>query len=237
MKPRSPARLLFVFVAAAVAVFLLQARALEAGDLTVDASNGNSPYTVNSDAGYGNVTVGETGTGVLDQTSGTLLINNELDVADQTTSNGIYNLSSGTVSPTAEIIGNYGTGTFTQTGGNNDAGSSLSIGYNAGSSGTYNLNSFNGTATLGSLNSSGYANTEETIGYCGNGTFNQSGGTNTAADITIGYTAHSTGTYNLSGGTISVGSTLNVGYNGTGAFVGSGTFNQTGGTITHTPRT
>ena len=61
----------------------------------------------------------------------------------------------------------------------------------------------------------------ETVGNSGFGTFNQSGGTNTAASLTL-----SGGTYNLNGGAWS-----------SPAIQGTGNFNLGGGTLVFNPRT
>ncbi len=87
------------------------------------------------------------------------------------------------------------------------------------STGTYTLS---GTGTLTAPQS-------EFIGYGGNGTFNQLGGTNTVQSGPIGYfdiaaLVGSVGTYNLSGGQLSVSKSEIIGDSGTG------TFTQTGGT-------
>ena len=89
-----------------------------------------------------------------------------------------------------------------------------------------------GTMSGGQL-STGY----QIVGYSGTGTFVQSGGTNTFSGETatpsylyIGYNSGSNGTYNLSGGQLSVSSYADeyVGYSG------AGTFTQSGGTHTLT---
>ena len=71
----------------------------------------------------------------------------------------------------------------------------------------------------------------EYIGYSGTGTFTQSGGSNAATyNFYLGYNATDSGTYNLSGGTLSspsgystnaVGNEF-IGYSGTGSFTQSG---------------
>ena len=64
------------------------------------------------------------------------------------------------------------------------------------------------------------------VGWHGLGTFNQSGGTNSIGiNLYLGNYADSSGTYNLSGGSLYAFNEL-IGYNGTGVF------NQTGGTNT-----
>ena len=64
----------------------------------------------------------------------------------------------------------------------------------------------------------------EYIGNVSTGTLNQTGGVNTAADrLFLGYNSGSSGTYNLSGGSLSTNNAI-LGNEGTG------TFTQTGGT-------
>ena len=89
----------------------------------------------------------------------------------------------------------------------------FALGYYAGSSGTYNLSG--GTLNMAVTPSLG----QEYVGYGGAGTLVQSGGVNNALEIYLGYQAGSTGTYQLSGGTVTADQTDN-----------NGTFTQTGGT-------
>jgi hypothetical protein len=131
----------------------------------------------------------------------------------------------------ALFIGGYNGITSTQTAGRGavteSAGTTtintgdLALGYGPNSTGTYTLD---GTGALTS-------NSSEYVGLFGNGTFNQSAGTNTIANNThffdSGTYAGSSGTYNLSGtGTLTVNTSEYVGD------VGTGTFNQDGGTHT-----
>ena len=113
----------------------------------------------------------------------------------------------------SEYVGYFGNGTFTQSGGTNatpNANGTLYLGYNSGSNGYYNL-SGNGTLNIQS----------ENIGNQGNGTFSQTGGTNSVTALSI----NALGTYTL-GGT----GTLQRRSNET--FTSSGTFTHTGGTNT-----
>lgn len=110
---------------------------------------------------------------------------------------------------------NQANGTVTMIGG-----SDLVVGFGAGSIGTYTLSG-------GSL----VANQSEFIGSAGNGTFTQSGGTNSLPASAVGYlnigsNVGGTGTYNFSGGTLTTTKNEVVGDAGTGIF------NQTGGTNT-----
>ncbi|HUO10928.1 MAG TPA: PEP-CTERM sorting domain-containing protein [Phycisphaerae bacterium] len=167
-------------------------------------------------------TVGNSGTGVANQTAGTANITSVLVVGALNTSSGTYTLSgTGTLNAANEILAENNTGSgvvdyFNQTGGTNNiiSNGSLTIGQNG--NGTYTLSN-------GTLNQSGTG--AEIIGYGGNGigTLTQSGGVNNATNIQIGSALSTTGfaTYNLQGGNLSV-SNGNV-------MIGNGTFNQTGG--------
>jgi hypothetical protein len=115
-----------------------------------------------------------------------------------------------------------GRGAGIQSGGttvSTNSGWDFVLGYGANSTGTYMLS---GTGAL-------TANQSEYIGLFGNGTFTQSAATNTLNSaggfFEIGEAAGSTGTYNLSGtGTLTVKCNEYVGD------VGTGVFNQDGGT-------
>jgi autotransporter-associated beta strand protein len=69
------------------------------------------------------------------------------------------------------------------------------------------------------------AGDDQNIGYSGTGTFTQTGGTNSALGLFLGYNSGSTGTYNLSGA-----AQLSATYESIGSLDGTGTFTQTGGT-------
>ena len=110
----------------------------------------------------------------------------------------------------------------------------LTVGHTSGSTGTYTLSG--GSLIVGSLDE-GYGDSGygiEIIGDGGNGTFIQTGGTNTINSlnslnylsvIVLGSTSGSTGTYSLSGtGTLSMNGAETIGG------LGHGTFTQSGGT-------
>jgi fibronectin-binding autotransporter adhesin len=138
---------------------------------------------------------------------------------------GSYCLSGGAISTGMERVGVNSRGTFAQTGGTNSmhsgvyAGISLVIGY-SGSQGTYSL------AGEGVLSASG---AEDIV----NGSFTQSGGTNSAAALCVGGTYMYPGSvgadcsYLLSGKGV-----LNTSRESIGSGGGVNTFAQTGGVHT-----
>src|SRR3972149_3600340 len=135
--------------------------------------------------------IGYTGTGTFTQTGGTNSIST-LVLGNISGSSGSYELSgTGQLSANTEYIGNLGTATktFTQTGGTNTISSTLYLGYTSGSSGSYELSS---TGQLSAV--------FEYIGRSGTGTFEQTGGINTATYIQI----NTNGTYTLTGGTLNI---------------------------------
>ena len=140
--------------------------------------------------------------------------NGSLTVNDTTSG-----MSGGSLTMYNQYVGSGGTGSFAHTGGTNNL-STLYLGNNSADRGTYTLG---GTGAL-------YAGSE-VIGVSGTGTLAQTGGTNGSDNewwLTLGANAGSTGTYNLSGGTLLANQPLwdYLGYSGTGIF------NQSGGTCT-----
>jgi hypothetical protein len=140
-----------------------------------------------------------------------------------------YNLSGGSLFAANEYVGNAGNGTFLQTGGTSIISTALYLGFSAGASGSYNLSG----GSLSATDTPSYS--YEYVGYSGTGTFTQSAGTNSHKNniyfmddgvLGLGWNNGSSGTYNLSGGSLSTGNSATeyVGYSG------SGSFTQTGGT-------
>jgi fibronectin-binding autotransporter adhesin len=174
--------------------------------------------------------VGYQGTGYFNQSGGTNTVGGlYLSVGDQAGGNGTYSLSGTGSVTTPEIDVAYkGTGNFNQSGGtvtitgNNSA---LYVGNDSGSNGAYTLS---GTGTLNVSTGTGNNANEEYVGNYGTGQFNQSGGTNSAAFVTVGYYSGASGTYALSGGSLAVSADEIVGENPGAA----ANFNQTGGTNT-----
>ena len=169
------------------------------------------------------------GRGTFNQSGGTNTIaagTGYLDVGVFSDATGTYNLSNtgALVANTPEYIGDIGVGFFNQNGGSNtinNLGVNLYLGYsqfgNGSTSGTYTLMAGNLTVTAAAGLGSEY------VGYNHSGTFNQSGGTNTTQQLSLGRAAGSSGMYTLSGGSLST----NNEYIGSS---GSATFNHNGGT-------
>jgi fibronectin-binding autotransporter adhesin len=226
--------------------------------------SGGTNLVSNLDLGY---SAGSSG--LYTHSAGTVSIGNSLYVGYASGTTGSYSLS-GTglldASAASEYIGNYTVGTFNQSGGTNNA-NSISVGSNTGASGTYtqsagvvsigsqlSIATTNGNTGLYELSGTGLLNaTDKTeyVGFNGNGTFIQSGGTNNVGSLSVARWAGSSGTYTQSAGVVSLGTSLYIGeFSGaTGSYKlsntgllnatgkneyigesGKGTFEQTGGT-------
>jgi fibronectin-binding autotransporter adhesin len=178
--------------------------------------------------------------GQFNWTSGTLDLTNEAVIIDNTSAGnlgdsaspaGSFVLSAGQslqVDGNYEYVGYSGTGSFNQSGGTNtiNGGSGLAVGALSGAVATYTLSG-------GSLSiNGGY---EFVASHGSIGTFDQSGGTNSALSLYVGPSVGSTGTFNLSGtGSLSVSDAEYIGYDGTGTFIetnGTNTINGTGGLV------
>ena len=174
--------------------------------------------------------VGVDGTGSFTQTGGTNTVNASLTLGKYSDSSGTYNLSGGSLSAKNQIIGYYGPGAFTQTGGSNTVSNAILLGDASGASGAYTLGGGTGSPSLSAAN--------QYVGLDGTGSFTQMGGTNTVnTSLTLGLYSGSSGTYNLSGGSLMANTVnLNTGstFNQTGGTFDFTTFNQNGGTGTFT---
>ena len=179
----------------------------------------------------GNLLVGafgdnRTGT-VRVNTIGTLAVSGELFVGDSTNSVGSFDLESGTVTVNNKtLIGNNnGVGVVVQSGGTITVSSELYIGNeNANASGTYTLS---GT---GALN---VANEVVVGRESGTGILNVDGGTVTTSgngNMYIGR-RNGTGTLNQTAGTINVNREFGVGTRDDNK-IGTGTYNLSGGSLT-----
>lgn len=216
-------------------------------DIYVDPFKGYGEYTLSGEESSLNVagafTVGHEGEGTFDQSGGmvttdSLTIGGEGIDEDNYDSpiygTGTYHLSGDGILHVLqdEIIGlgSGSSGTFNQSGGTHTVDGALYVDMQALSKGVFNLQ--DGTLDVGH---------DLIVGSFGNAEFNQGpsvvgeggdGGTNTViGDLIIGQRQSSTGTYNFSGGELSVsGVSVIGGKDGSGFDGGDGTFVQTGGT-------
>lgn len=163
--------------------------------------------------------------GMFNQSGGTVtlfagsnsLTSGQLYIAFSTipSTQGSYTMSGGALSNQGATIGWGTTGTFAHSGGTHTISgtSGLTLGFLSGGKGIY------GMSNTAALNVAG----PEYIGYLGQGTFNQTGGSHAAAAaVILGVNPDSIGAYTLSGGTFtSASQTIGDG--------GVGVFNQSGG--------
>jgi len=216
--------------------------------------NGHGTYNLSGPTsqiiveGSGSVlVVGRAGTGVFNQSDGSVTAEDRISVGYNSTGHGTCNLSGGTVSARTVYVGYDGTGVFNQTGGIVSTSGSephVWVGYNSTSHGTYEISGETtqlnvgddlvvGNATTGIFRQSGgtvnitdYA----FVGYggTGNGTYELSGGElNAAYRVSVGYYNGSTGTCDVSGGRLAVNNIFYLGYYGGS----TGVCNLSGGEI------
>ena len=166
--------------------------------------------------------VGSQGSGTFTQSGGTNTLLGYQGNGDplQVNNGGTYSLTGGFLSSPTEGIGWFSEGNFTQTGGINAVTNALDVG------GYY----YNGSATGGgpgtySLSGRGHLSAPtEIVGYTGQGTFTQTGGTNTVSGtLYLSWLPGGSGTYNLDGGQLVVW--------GISQGTGNAVFNFNGGTL------
>jgi autotransporter-associated beta strand protein len=167
-------------------------------------------------------TVGDTGTGTFIQTAGTNTTP-DLYLGRHTSGKGVYQLSGSgqLIASDGELMGNGGTGSFIQTGGINKCR------YLLFGDGSY----YGATNASGSYDLSGTGQVIveeiEEIGIYGSGTFNHSGGTNSAFLLYLGKYQGFSGSYNLTAiGQLNVSLYEAIGYDGNGVFTQSGGINN-----------
>ena len=193
--------------------------AMGTGSMTIGGSPTNN----------GDLIVGDsaTSTGVVNiNTSGSLVVTNDLLVGrGNATSSGTMNLENGTV--TAGAVGNGcwtafgrsgGKGSLNMSGGTLKSNGSIYFARDAGSVGTGNLSG----GTLEIINEGAFVVAQGAVGV-----LNQTGGSiqTNNREFWVGQAGGANGTYNLSAGTLNVGSWIAVGRE-----TGTGTVNMTGGT-------
>ncbi|MEO8304100.1 MAG: choice-of-anchor D domain-containing protein [Betaproteobacteria bacterium] len=234
----------------------IQSGGLVTANALVVGSNGGSStvigtYTLNAGdvvvtdlVPFGGVTyIGGFAAGTMTQNGGTFT-SNFINIGILGDSHGTYILNNGTVTANENLgVGGNGTGTFVQNGGQvavNSSGFGMYVGGNIGgfatpgSTGSYTLN--NGSLTVAN---------NLFLGTDGPGTFTQTGGTVViGADslasgpvstqlLNIGANANGNGTYNISGGSLTVYG--NAAFNNAAMEIGSsgvGKIVQSGGSVT-----
>ncbi|HZZ42214.1 MAG TPA: NF038122 family metalloprotease [Tepidisphaeraceae bacterium] len=157
--------------------------------------------------------VGHQGNGVFIQSGGTHTITgqNGLFLAYDPNSFGAYSLSNtASLSTPIAYVGYNGTGSFVQTGGSFSASDHISIGESSSATGSYSLSGSTSSLSTGNLY----------VGNSGTGSFSQSAGTNSPGALFLANNSGSTGSYNLTGGTLST-SYAGIGQAGTGNFTQS----------------
>jgi len=167
-------------------------------------------------------------TGSFNQTGGTHIVAGSLIVAElPATSSSTYSLENGGLSVASATIGYGGSGQFIQTGGTNSVTSTLTIGGQNDlmfvpmpGSGSYTLGG------VGSLSASTLL-----VGAGGNGTFTQTGGSDSVTDLEeldIAQYAGSIGWYFLAGGSCSADNVYVGGYGGGAGGAGNLTVSGSG---------
>ena len=126
-----------------------------------------------------------------------------------------YSLPVGRLSSPTQYVGYSNTGSFVQSGGTNVVSGTLYIGF--GLSGSYLLS--------GGLLFAPSTYPYEEVGNQVSASFTQSGGTNSTPEVYLGNNLTGSGTYNLNGGLLTLGTS------GVTKGVGSAAFNFGGGTL------
>ena len=197
------------------------------------AGTGPANGTLSSTGSLGvNITyVGYSGPGTFTQSGGTFNTTGGFYLGYSSGSSGTFTLNSGSLTTGPTFVGYQGAGTFTQNGGIVTVSGGTNpfyIGSNSGSSGTYMLNGGNlstagvslGSGGTGTFTQSGgtFTTNSSALGVNGNGTYTLSG----TGSLTTGTTTvNSGGTFTQSGGTFNA-STL----------ADSGTYTLSAGTLT-----
>ena len=161
-------------------------------------SGASGNYTISGPASLSAASeyVGYTGTGAFAQSAGTNTVSGTVYLGYNSAGKGTYTINGpGSLSAASEYVGYSGTGTIAQSAGTNAVSGTLYLGYNSTANSTYALS---GT---GQLTAAG-----EYVGYnsAATASFQQTGGANTATNLTIG----AGGQYVLSGGTLTINGSL-----------------------------
>jgi fibronectin-binding autotransporter adhesin len=222
--------------------------------------SGNGQLNVNGGTFGLALVLGYNGAGTFLQSGGVVNLNaannQHLVLGYNANSTGFYQLSGTGVLNSGSgsfIVGNLGAGTFVQTGGTNTVQDGMTLAANTNSTGVYSLGgglldvtalsiASGGAATFNCSGGTLLAHGDVYVGQSGTGVFNQSGGhvtstssTNSFGNLNLGGVfGGAPGTYNLSGGSLTVPSEyIGTTSNGstpaaTGTFVHTGGENDTG---------
>jgi filamentous hemagglutinin len=153
--------------------------------------------------------------GLFDQSGGTLSATGSIMVGGDVISQpfdfqGVYNLHGGTASTPQLNVGNFGDGTVTHSAGTANIGT---LGLRLGVASTADTGFYRLSGT-GSLSVSGNVN----VGFFGNGTFVQNGGTaSITGTVFLGLDSGAKGSYDLTGNNLTAGS-INISRNGSLTF-------------------
>ncbi len=190
-------------------------------------------------AGTGSLTVSHVGTlnndnalrvgaggtaGEMIQTGGAVQTSADFYIADGGSSGSTYTMTGGTltVGGTHTVVGRGGVGHFVQDGGSVSLHRLFVSEFGGSAGSSYTLN--DGTLTLNNSSDLGMQ-----VGRNEQGTFNQHGGIVTVDHrVHLGQVSGAVGTYNMTGGELTMGRYLILGSSGTGIF------NQSGGSVTQT---
>jgi hypothetical protein len=216
------------------------------GSLTLDATGGSGTgddillNSGNTLTVAGPFTVGNNGTGTLNQSAGATSAN--LLYLGYNGGSGSVILSGGTLSATtadssgtSEYVGyNAGTGLFTQTGGTHNVSGNFIIGYTNSSFGSYSLSTSTSKLTVTGNEYVSYAASGTTLGGGIGGSFYQTAGTHGVnGTLVVGEASTASGYFDLAGGTLAGGANATAFTSGeTIGDVGYGDFFQSGGTNT-----
>jgi hypothetical protein len=161
----------------------------------------------------GGLYVGFAGDARVLHTAGNAQITNDMTLGGTAGGSGAYELGGNATLSTGgqQTLGGAGNGSFLQSGGTNTVGGDLRLLSSDQTSSVYTL-------AAGRLNVA----RSITLTSGSNTLFNQTGGVATAAQVVVGRSVASIGTYNLSGGSLALTNFLDIGSAGSGLFVFSG---------------
>ncbi len=157
--------------------------------------------------------IGFLGNGVFNQSGGAFSASGFLAIGTYSSSVSQYNFTAGNASIGSLDVGESGSGTLNQSGSSSNlSAGEIDLGYSPGATGVFNLSA--GNVSTGKIY----------VGESGTGSLNINGGNMTAQYVSVGILS-GTGAVNLSFGTLSATTSLNINPNGSFTLSGSGTLN------------